>query len=329
MRLRLVVLIALLAMVTPSYARAYEWPIKPFDQAHPVQGNFNDPRLSRRHFDEDPRNKRSFHSGIDIAAPSGTAVYAIYPGRVRLISRTALSIRTSQQLRFGYWHITPAVKSGEEVSRLQLLGWVAPRNGPHVHLSEWRDGDYVNPRRFGGIYPDTDTTPPAVRSLSFINQFSYQFGYELPAGYETMTWGRRGETPVIKGEVGVWATVFDISDLQPEPPWEDMRLSPAMVSWWIKTPDDRITVPRSTVVDFRYRLYRVPLIDVYAPGTLQNSPKWPGRYRIWLTRALDTRQIPDGIYIVVVEARDVAGNLMRRGFPVRIANASTDVASGG
>lgn len=318
------------ALIWPSYASAYNWPIKPFDEPHPIQGNFNDPRLSKRHFDEDSRNKRSFHSGIDIAAPQGTAVYAIYPGKVRLMSRSAVSVRTTPRLRFEYWHITPAVSNGQEVSRHQLLGWVAPRSGPHLHLSEWRDGEYVNPRRFGGIYPDADTTSPSVRSLSFVDQFSYSFGYDLPLGHETVTWGRKGEIAEVKGMVGVWTTIYDRSDLQPESPWDDSRLSPAVVTWWMKTPEGEVVLPRSTVLDFRYRLSRVPLIQIYAPGTLQNGPHWPGRYRIWLTRALDTNQMPDGIYIVVVEARDAAGNLMRRGFPVKVANnAPTEAVPSG
>ena len=54
----------------------YPWPLKPFDRAHPVRAYFNDPRIAAR--------SRSFHFGIDISAPNGTAVYAVRPGVVHL-----------------------------------------------------------------------------------------------------------------------------------------------------------------------------------------------------------------------------------------------------
>ena len=52
----------------------YGWPVKPFDQQHPVRGYFNDPRvLDASH---------AFHFGVDVSAPDGTAVYAVAPGTV-------------------------------------------------------------------------------------------------------------------------------------------------------------------------------------------------------------------------------------------------------
>ena len=63
----------------------YSWPIKPFDRQHPVRGVFADPRTS---FVGPPTRaglngpgEFSFHQGVDISAPAGTAVYPVRSGR--------------------------------------------------------------------------------------------------------------------------------------------------------------------------------------------------------------------------------------------------------
>ena len=73
------VLLALLgALAAPGSAAAYSWPLKPFDQQHPIRAYFDDPRLL---FGAD-----SFHFGIDICAADGSPVYAVAPGVVHVHS---------------------------------------------------------------------------------------------------------------------------------------------------------------------------------------------------------------------------------------------------
>ena len=121
----------------------YAWPLKPFHEAHPVRGYFNDPRISGK--------SRAFHFGIDIAAPNGTPVYAVRAGVVHLQGGRSLSVADGD-LAFGYWHVIPAVTHHQRVAQHQLLGHV---ESPwlHLHFAEHRAGVYCDPLRPGGLTP--------------------------------------------------------------------------------------------------------------------------------------------------------------------------------
>ncbi|MFE6363721.1 M23 family metallopeptidase [Streptomyces sp. NPDC057806] len=97
------------------------------------------------------------HRGVDLAAPSGTPVRAVAPGRVsfagRVAGRGVLSIELKNAgtppLRTTYEPITPGVKKGAEVTAGQVVGTVT---GPTPHCPRaclhWglRRGDtYLNP----------------------------------------------------------------------------------------------------------------------------------------------------------------------------------------
>ena len=155
------------ALALPALASAgYGWPIKPFGQEHPVRGQLNDPRMDGLDFFSS--KCRAFHFGIDIAAPDGTAVYSVAPGRVHYLSPNALAVRTSGKAtsNFAYWHIRPAVKNGKKVKLHALLGYVAPGYG-HLHFAENRNGRYVNPLRRGALTPYSDSTAPTIASLEY------------------------------------------------------------------------------------------------------------------------------------------------------------------
>src|ERR1035437_8939983 len=113
------------ALALPGLAGAsYGWPIKPFGQEHPVRGQLNDPRMNGLDFYSS--SSHTFHFGIDIAAPDGTAVYAVAPGRVYYLSPSAVAVRGDGVSNFAYWHIDPVVKNGKSMKLHALLGYILP-----------------------------------------------------------------------------------------------------------------------------------------------------------------------------------------------------------
>ena len=43
--LRVALVVAIVGLALPGAARAYGWPVKPFDQMHAIRGSFDDPRF--------------------------------------------------------------------------------------------------------------------------------------------------------------------------------------------------------------------------------------------------------------------------------------------
>src|SRR5262249_15637387 len=136
---------------------SYGWPVKPFDQQHPVRGFFGDPRIGSG-------GGTSFHFGIDVSAPDGTAVYAVIAGTVHLnVAGGPQNIAvTSSGVTHGYWHVQPAVRHGQQIARHALLGHVAVPQA-HVHFAERTPGGpYLNPLRRGALAPFVKQHPPTV-----------------------------------------------------------------------------------------------------------------------------------------------------------------------
>jgi murein DD-endopeptidase MepM/ murein hydrolase activator NlpD len=264
------------ALVAPGFARAYGWPIAPFDQQHAIRGAFDDPRQGRGvgGLFED-----SFHFGVDISAPDGTAVYAVAPGTVFLYP-DSITVRQADGHEFSYWHVVAAVTEHGFVSTGDLIGYVRLGWG-HVHLAEWDGHTYLNPLRPGGLEPFTDTTTPVVGDI---------------------------DAHVENGVLNATVEAYDPPPIQPPPPWQDARWTPAFVRWRL-TRDGQDVIPWRIAADFRTNwLHGGDFNEVYAPGTLQNRPFAPGRYIFWLAQDVDVRNLLPGTYQLEVLASDTRDN---------------------
>src|SRR4051812_3908124 len=191
-------------------APSYGWPVKPFDRQHAIRAFLDDPRIGHE-------GGSSFHFGIDIAAPDGTAVYAV-TGGVLYRSHGSLAVVADRQHTFGYWHVRadPTLREHQLVERHQLLGWTAPGWG-HVHFAERVGNAYMNPLRPGALGPYTDPIAPAIDAVSVRR---HGHGYSLVAHAHDTTWppvpGAWANEPVTPallewrlGSTGAWHVAAD------------------------------------------------------------------------------------------------------------------------
>ena len=115
----------------------------------------------------------TFHSGIDIGAPSGTNIIAVCPGIVTFLGFNGAGGYTitikNDVFVSSYCHVSPnfIVSLGQQIKKGQVIGKVGPKNvygvpnnpyrdingtptngattGPHLHLTLRKDGELVNP----------------------------------------------------------------------------------------------------------------------------------------------------------------------------------------
>ncbi|MFF3917115.1 murein hydrolase activator EnvC family protein [Streptomyces sp. NPDC001852] len=95
------------------------------------------------------------HRGVDLAAPAGSEVRAVAPGRVsfagRVAGRGVVSVNlTGTDLRTTYEPVTALVHKGDEVEAGQALGTVEPTAAPHcptscLHWGLRRGETYLDP----------------------------------------------------------------------------------------------------------------------------------------------------------------------------------------
>jgi murein DD-endopeptidase MepM/ murein hydrolase activator NlpD len=305
-RRALLLLAAVLALALPAAAGShpkarrltgYPWPLKPFDREHPVRGNFDDPRVD---FVGDELSS-NFHFGIDISAADGTPVYAVAGG---IASRHPdyVDVLTSSGRDFGYWHVAPAVKDRQAVKQGQLLGHVL-RGWGHVHFAENLNGVYVNPLRRGALTPYTDTTPPTVEAVTVSRA------------------GKRVDPAKVFGVVDLTCEAYDVPEVDPPWPWQQTRVTPALIRWRIVRADGLPATRWKTAVDFRFALLPDGLFNlVYAAGTKQNRANRPGRYVFYLDEGWSSAQLEDGSYRLVVGAWDTRGNAGYGTLPFTITN---------
>jgi hypothetical protein len=300
----------LVALAFPHAGVAYDWPVQPFDHQHPIRGTFDDPRTRTGRVDLDPTNPQRFHDGVDIQVPDGTPVYAIEAGQVFLVNRHAVAVVSpvwspTPPLVFGYWHVDPAVASSQFVVRHQLLGYVRAGAG-HVHLSERRLGEWVNPLRPGGLSPYVDRTTPTITKVALRPCVPFQ-----PVSADA-----------VYGCVNLVVRAFDRPPLPLHGAWSGAILPPYRVSWSGLFSGPWFPAGVRPSLELAH-LFEGPVDDVYAPGTRQNLPNTPGRYFFWLARDLDTTSLPDGPYTISVSVSDIRGNETSTTFSFTVANGAS------
>ena len=292
---RLLLALCALALLAPAAASAYGWPVRPFYQQHEIRGYFDDPRLSGP--------EEGFHFGVDILAADGTPVYAIDPGRARVrmkaMAVTIFPRKGGHQL--SYWHIVPAVATGQRVRRHQLIGHILAGAG-HVHLAEYKNGTYINPLRLGGLAPYIDDTVPQIPSLTFLSA------------------GRPIPPEGVTGTVDITTEAFDTPPVPLPFPWNQVIYTPSLIRWRIVQGQNTIR-QWETPVDFRTFLLPINLFSyVYAPGTFQNKAGRRGRYVFYLAHQFDTRVLANGSYVLQVDALDDQENLGQASFAFTVTN---------
>ncbi len=283
-------------------ASGYRWPVRPFDVQHPIRGYFGDPRIGMT-----PNGvHHSFHFGVDVSAPNGTAVYATMDGVVvRWPHRPeTVGIRSADgRTEFQYWHIAPAVAPGTAVHAYRsVLGHVEAPWG-HVHFSELRDGAYVNPLRPGAMRPFVDTGAPVVKSV------------------RAERTGAHVSSTHLSGTLDLVTEAVDETPLPVPAPWTGRPVTPALLRWRLIRLDNQPVMRWRTAVDFRERIpHDSAFTTIYARWTRQNVARRNGRYRFYLARAWDSTTIPDGAYKLEIAAADSRGNAHVEQVRIRIVN---------
>ena len=144
----------------------FYWPIPGYTRISSYFGRRNSPTAGAS----------SFHQGIDIPAPSGSNLVAVFSGIVTFIGfygsgGYAIHIE-NDNLQFIYHHVSPnyIIKKGDLVHPGQIIGQVGPKNvygvknnpykdsngkptngattGPHLHFTIKKDGIAVNPLNY-------------------------------------------------------------------------------------------------------------------------------------------------------------------------------------
>jgi len=301
-----VLILLVLAFPTAVFATTdFGWPVVPFDRQHPIRGTFGDPRTV---FKAPPSlvglyrgsGSFSFHMGVDICAPDGTAVYPVVDGTVCAVNSEKVVVDSGGGNRFEYWHIRAAVHVGEHVTaRHTVLGHIL-REAGHVHLTEISAGRVTNPLLPGHLTPYHDTTAPQITSIAF---------------------HLRDDTPAlmpgfIRGRVTVLVRAFDTVPLAVPAPWSDMPVTPNLLEWHVEKLSGKVVVPERVSWDTRTTIPpNSAFWHYYARGTYQNMAvfaphySWgqPGCY-VFRLATLDTRRLHDDVYRLVVTAADVQGN---------------------
>lgn len=138
----------------------------------------------------------NFHTGIDLAAPRGTSVYAARAGRVyaagwdyndfSLGYYVGITHADGYQTLYGHLLRQPLVRVGQEVAAGQMIGQVDNTGysfGDHLHFMVRRNGQLINPRQVLAFAGGGWITEP-VFGTGMRTGRGYLFG---EAGWEKVT----------------------------------------------------------------------------------------------------------------------------------------------
>ena len=134
------------------YLRYSDAPAPTSGFIQPLQGRISSLFGHRRFFNGQPRNP---HSGLDIAAPSGTEISAPAAGEVTLVDDLYYNGKTifldhGQGLVTMYCHLSASlITEGERVEQGDVIGLVGATGrvtGPHLHWSVSLNGYRVDPQ---------------------------------------------------------------------------------------------------------------------------------------------------------------------------------------
>lgn len=103
--------------------------------------------------------KRSYHSGVDMACPTGTYIYSAMPGTVTSTgfsevygNYVIVKHHSGYKTLYAHMSVILAVK-GQRVtqdSRIGKVGSTGLSTGPHLHFTVFKNGKQVNPANLWG-----------------------------------------------------------------------------------------------------------------------------------------------------------------------------------
>ncbi len=145
-----------------DWSLGFEWPV-----VGRISGVFG----SQRILNGEPKRP---HSGVDVAAPTGTPIYAPAPGVVRLAENDMYFEGGLVLIDHGHWlesaflHMSRIdVEPGQRVEKGQIIGAVGATGrvtGPHLHWSMKWAGELVDPQLTAGIMPKEQNAPKTPES---------------------------------------------------------------------------------------------------------------------------------------------------------------------
>lgn len=137
-------------------------------------------------------NNRSFHDGVDIAVPIGTAVVAQAAGTVKIAGTVTgygkvIYLDHGNGFETRYAHLSQIlVRAGEDVSAGQVIaksGNTGESSGPHLHYEVRQDGVAKDPLSTPLLAQASFSTPAASRSLLRPDAESKTPVTEVPDGW--------------------------------------------------------------------------------------------------------------------------------------------------